>query len=179
MPNTTVDLPPLHHLSDWSAWTWVVSGVGAMVLIAVALAAIAAVVDDNLLGAWGSTASRTGTAVVVAIVSTIGALTVDGHVIRHIATPTASRLWMLLPLAFAAGIAVVATLAHDEPRRWFGWGLAGVTAVGGVGIATSDALNRTAANIPMGVKSLVGLIIFGIIAAAVYAVSQSQSSHRS
>jgi hypothetical protein len=163
--------PPLHHLSDWGAWMWVITLTAAPVLYAIAGIALwfALTVDPYM-----SEIRRPMMAGAVAFASTIGALAVSSSVARHIANATPDRLWLLVPIVAAVAYAVVTAFCAQDSRRWFGWTMTGITAVGGVLIALNDALNRLAASIPMGFTALVTLLVVGTIGMLLYAFSSRQ-----
>lgn len=163
--------PPLHHLSDWNAWMWVLTLTVSPVLFAIAGVALwyALTVDW-----YAFEIRRSVVGGVIAFVSAIGALAVSSSVARHIANATPDRLWLAMPIVVSVLYALVTASSAPKSRRWFGWMLTGITAVGSVLIALNDALNRLAADIPMGFTALITLLVFATIGMSLYTFDSRQ-----
>lgn len=173
------EIPPPHHLSDWGAWSWAILMPLTFVLFAVAALALymfAAAAQPSRYGEidWISVGFAAA-----ALVMTLAGVIVHGNVARHIAGTAPDRLWLAFPLLVAAAYAgITAQVLSGSQRSWLGWGMTGTVLLGGVGSAINDALNRVAANIPMGLKALVTLLVLGAVVLFAFGMSQGSSARR-
>ncbi len=170
------DPAAVHHLSNWSGWNWLLGLGGTTALFAIAVGALV------LFTGWSQSytydiSPQEGISGSCVVVATVLEVIVHSTVARHIAGSAADRWWLFLPVVFAVALAA---LGYSAPRsrRWVGYAAAGITFVGGVFAAINDALNRVAANIPISVKGLVTVIIFGGIVFVAWMASQNQRSYR-
>ena len=160
-----------HHLSTWSGWGWTFGIGGTAALFAAAAVALA--ITGSLTDPYRYRFNDSGDAVcsAVALGASLAGSVLHGVVARHIAASSEDRWWLTIPLWVSAILAGI-TASGSAHYKWPGYAAGGIVFVGGIIAAAVDALHRIAANIPISVSALVGLIVFGVIAAAIYSFTQ-------
>lgn len=169
------DPAAVHHFSNWAGWNWLLGLGGTLALFAIAAGALVVFADSSESYSY-DISPQEWISGICAVVAAVLEVLVHGTVARHIAGSAADRGWLILPLVFAGAFAVLGNSAPRR-RRWVGFSAAGIAFVGGVFAAINDALSRVAANIPMSVKGLVTVIVFGGIVFVAWMSSQNQRSY--
>lgn len=95
----------------------------------------------------------------VTLLALFGAYVLPGAIMRHL--PHHEQVWLVVGGAVVAVAALAWWSWREDWDRWMFWVAAGVIAVGTLLGAAFDALNRSAASIPMGAGALLTLLIVG------------------
>jgi hypothetical protein len=149
--------------TDWEWWNFAIAGV------AVAAAVLWAVLGPRLAARAGG-----GLLWVVVTIPAAGVLLiVPGAVMRRMPQQLFVG-WIVLGCIAAAVALVLYAWSLEHGVELVAWICAGAVAMGGIGGAISDGLNRLAASIPTTVGGAVGLLL--VVGVLVYAYLQDQNN---